>query len=197
MLALLVLAGSVLIPQISFANHNNHHDNDDEAEVVVYLRVLGNGPSVRAPWDFDVEVTGADADPDEFEGNANGTRVEVDADSFFEVEVQREKGYHATYSGTCSGRIDEDDEEKCFITMTQMLSGGALPGPYYQHTPGYVYNPPQPPVTLVTNYVPTALPNTGFDPRFGSAIIAFAIVFLLGGGIVVYPYARKVITSIR
>ena len=53
------------------------------------------------------------------------------------------------------------------------------------------------PVNVTSAYIPNKLPNTGFDPNMGSAMLAFAAVLLIGSGFVVYPYARKVVASIR
>ena len=48
------------------------------------------------------------------------------------------------------------------------------------------------PLSLVSNYIPALLPNTGFEP-LSSAALAFAVVLLLGAGIFVYPYVKKAI----
>jgi hypothetical protein len=45
-----------------------------------------------------------------------------------------------------------------------------------------------------TNYVSALLPNTGFEPQNGAAF-AFALVMLVGAGIVVAPYVRKAFTA--
>ncbi len=44
------------------------------------------------------------------------------------------------------------------------------------------------------NDVSPTLPNTGFAPQTGA--IVFAIVLLLGGAFMVYPYARRTLNAI-
>ncbi len=66
----------------------------------------------------------------------------------------------------------------------QPLSEPAVGGPSY-------------PVNVVSTFVPSRLPNTGFDPSQASAVLAFMAVFAIGGALILYPYARKVVASIR
>lgn len=47
--------------------------------------------------------------------------------------------------------------------------------------------------SLVSNFIPATLPNTGFGPQ-ESAMLAFALVLLIGAGIYVAPYVRKAIS---
>ncbi len=56
-------------------------------------------------------------------------------------------------------------------------------------TPGYTY--PTKPTYPTTSYVAPRWPNTGVEP-LGAAQVALAVMLLMGAGIVLYPYARKV-----
>ena len=46
--------------------------------------------------------------------------------------------------------------------------------------------------SIVSSLIPAGLPNTGFGPQ-DSAVLAFALVLLIGAGIYVAPYVRKAI----
>lgn len=48
------------------------------------------------------------------------------------------------------------------------------------------------PISLVSNYTPALLPNTGYGPLSGVSL-AFVIVVLFGAGILFYPYVKKAI----
>jgi len=201
-LGLLALAFSILVlPQFAFAYHDNRdHYNDDNqsARLFVYVRTVSGSGLAVDPWRFQVSVSGdADPHPYRFEGSPNGTVVDLDADEEFEVSVGERFGYDARYSGMCDGELNENEVASCYITLTDER-GGIYP---YYSEPQY-YNPvsvvyPAQPVSLITNYIPSQLPNTGFDPSLAPAMLAFALVLLLGSGIAVYPYARKVTASIR
>lgn len=46
--------------------------------------------------------------------------------------------------------------------------------------------------TITSSYIPSFLPNTGFGPQ-DSAVLAFALVLLMGAGIYVAPYVKRAI----
>lgn len=190
---------AILVPQFAFANHN---DDDDTARLFVYVRTASGSGLAVDPWRFQVSISGdADAHPYKFEGSPNGTVVDIDANEEFEVTVDERFGYDARYSGYCDGELDENEVASCYITLADER-GGSYPydNQYLPQYPYSYYTAPvyaQQPVSLVTNYIPSQLPNTGFDPSLFYQIIAFAIVLLFGSGVAVYPYARKAFASIR
>lgn len=198
-----VFAAVILIlPQFAFARDYSSRD-DQTARLSIYLRVEGGYVAAPDPWRFQVYVGGADARPYQFEGSANGTLVTLDANVDFDVTVSERYGYRASFSGMCSGELRRFETASCYIVMTPEYRDG-YPYPYppqYPPHPYPQYPVPQPhypqPVSVITNYIPSNLPNTGFDPSMGPATIAFAVVFVLGTGIVLYPYARKIIASVR
>lgn len=72
---------------------------------------------------------------------------------------------------------------------TNMPNGLTYPAPnMYQNYPYQTYPAQNYPYQTQTYY--PRLPNTGFAPSNG-AEMAFAVVFVMGAAIVVYPYARK------
>ncbi len=62
-----------------------------------------------------------------------------------------------------------------------VVANGAGPITYQGATP-----------SLVSNYIPVGLPNTGFGPQDG-AVFALALVFLIGAGIYAAPYVKQAI----
>ncbi len=50
--------------------------------------------------------------------------------------------------------------------------------------------------TITSNYIPAFLPNTGFGPQ-DSAVLAFALVLLIGAGIYTAPYVKRAISITR
>jgi hypothetical protein len=188
---------TLLLPQLVFASHNN---DDDTARLFVYVRTVSSSGLAVDPWRFQVSVSGdADAHPYRFEGSSNGTVVDIDANEEFEVTADERFGYDARYSGMCDGELDENEVASCYITLADER-GGSYPYSYAVQ-PNYPVVMPQPyaaqPVSVVQTYIPSQLPNTGFDPSLFYQMIAFAAVLLLGSGVAVYPYARKVVASIR
>lgn len=190
----------LVLPQFAFARDYSPRD-DQTARLSVYLRVEGGYGATPDPWRFQVYVGGADARPYQFEGSANGTLVTLDANVDFDVTVSERYGYRASLSGMCSGELRRFETASCYITMVPEYGGSYPYPPQYPPHPYPQYPMPQPhypqPVSVITNYMPSNLPNTGFDPSMGPAMIAFAVVFVLGTGIVLYPYARKIIASVR
>ncbi len=192
----------LVLPQFAFARTNdyNSHNEDQAARLNVYVRTISSyGPAID-PWRFQVQVQGADARPYQFEGSANGTTVVLDANTEFEVGVSERYGYHASLSGMCEGEIRRYETANCYITLTQGYRDGyPYPPTYPQYPAPQPYYPAQypQPVSLITNYIPSQMPNTGFDPSQGPAMIAFALVLLAGAGIAVYPYVRKVTAALR
>lgn len=88
----------------------------------------------------------------------------------------------------------------CTVTVTNTYVPQPTPAQYptyptYPTYPGYTYPTYQSgyPYTYptVTSTAYPRLPNAGFAP-LESAQLAFAVVLLLGAGIAVFPYARKV-----
>jgi hypothetical protein len=195
---LILLLPLLALPQLALASHD---DDDDTARLFVYVRTVNTSGPAMDPWRFQVSVTGdADAHPYRFEGSANGTIVDIDADEEYEVTVSERYDYDARYSGKCEGELNENETASCFITLA--AEGGAYyPGAFVPNYPQPVYPGPvvQPsaPVSLIQNYIPSALPNTGFDPSLGSAIVAFTLVFMLGAGVAAYPYVRKIAVALR
>lgn len=47
--------------------------------------------------------------------------------------------------------------------------------------------------SITSNYIPASLPNTGFGPQ-DSAVLAFALVLLIGAGIYTAPYVKRAIS---
>lgn len=197
LLAASLVFSAVLVPQFALAAHND----DDTGRLFVYVRTVNTSGPAMDPWRFQVSVSGdADAHPYRFEGSANGTVVEVDADEEYEVSVTERYDYHSELSSECEGELEDGETASCFITL--VAEGGAYhPGEFVPYYPQPYYGgsalQPAAPVSLVQNYIPSGLPNTGFDPSRASAMIVFALVLLLGTGVAVYPYVRKVATSIR
>jgi hypothetical protein len=102
------------------------------------------------------------------------------------VRVSNTRGYDVQYSSGCDGDIDDNDTERCTIT----ISGDRY---FNYYTPGYQY-PLYTPPTLQKGYIP-ALPATGFAP-LSAAAIAFGVVLLLATSIFLYPHVRKSFTAI-
>lgn len=46
--------------------------------------------------------------------------------------------------------------------------------------------------SVISNYIPVGLPNTGFGPQDG-AVLALALVLVIGAGIYVAPYVKQVV----
>lgn len=195
-----LMVSAVALPQLALASHT-HDNNNDTARLFVYVRTVNQtGPAVD-PWRFQVYVEGdADAHPYQFEGSPNGTIVDVDADERYEVSVSERYGYDAQYSGACRGELNDNETAQCFVTL--VAEGGAYYGGQYApqyvqpFVPGQVAVPAQP-VSVIQNYIPSAMPNTGFDPMQGTAALAFALVLLMAGTVAVYPYVRKIVATVR
>jgi len=93
--------------------------------------------------------------------------------------------------GTERVRVTSDGEsDTCRVNVVER-SRYYPPYPVYPTYPTYT-----PPVTVAATYVPKGLPNTGFPP-VSSAALAFATVLLLGVGLALTPYAKKIIAAIR
>ena len=157
----------------------------------VYVQVVNQYGQSRSPHDFQITVSGSNPTPSSFSGSSNGTVVTLGANQYYSVSSSGYSGYITTYSGACSGTLYTSQQATCIVTQNAQ-SNYPYPQPY-----PYPYPPQQPPVIIMSTYVPRALPNTGFDPNMGSAMLAFATVLLIGSGFVVYPYVRKAFTSIR
>ncbi|MDP4020985.1 MAG: hypothetical protein Q8P58_03025 [Candidatus Adlerbacteria bacterium] len=94
-------------------------------------------------------------------------------------------------TGTERVTVESDNErDTCRVTVVRR-SYYAPTYPAYPTYPTYT-----PPVNVVTTYVPKGLPNTGFPP-VSSAALAFAAVLLLGVGLALTPYAKKITAAIR
>lgn len=159
----------------------------NRATLNVYVQVVNQYSQNRSPHDFQITVSGSNPSPSSFLGSSNGTVVSLGANHYYSVSSSGYSGYITTYSGACSGTLYPGEQATCIVTQNAQSN---YPYPY-------PYPSEQPPITIISTYVPRTLPNTGFDPAQASAILAFASVLLIGGSIVAYPYARKVIASIR
>jgi len=102
--------------------------------------------------------------------------------------------YRFEDEGTETVTVKSDGEsDTCRVRVVDERDYDYYP-PHYPTYPTYpTYTPP---VNVVTTYVPKGLPNTGFPP-VSSASLAFAAVLLLGAGVVLTPYAKKIVASIR
>lgn len=157
------------------------------ATVNVYVQTVNNIGQYRSPSDFSITVSGHDVYPASFNGSSNGTVVTVGANNYYSVTSSGHSGFTSLYSGQCSGTLYPNQTATCIVTQNGQGNYPYPPQPY----------PQQPPVIITSTYMPSKLPNTGFDPAEASAILAFASVLLVGGGLVAFPYARKVVASIR
>lgn len=143
----------------------------------------------RDPHDFTIYVGGEDVSRS-FRGDDDGTKVSFEGR--YTVVVTNQDGYVPRYSSGCYGDLDDNDTETCRITLEGSRYG------YYPQQPYYpTYSQPinyTQPVTYMQSYVP-AFPNTGFAP-VSAAAVAFAVVLLLGAGVVALPYVRKALTAV-
>lgn len=121
---------------------------------------------------------------------AYGGDGEYDWDADGHSYNNRDRNFSHVFDDTGSFRVDvESDNERDTCRVTVVRRG------YYPTTyPAYpTYTAP---VNVVTTYIPKGLPNTGFPP-VSSAAVAFAAVLLLGVGLAVTPYAKKIAASVR
>ena len=93
--------------------------------------------------------------------------------------------------GTERVEVESDGETATCRVKVVERSDYYPPYPMYPTYPTYTQ-----PVSVVTNYVPQGLPNTGFPP-VSSAALAFAAVLLFGVGLALTPYAKKFTATVR
>jgi hypothetical protein len=136
--------------------------------------------------DFTVEVDGEDASPDSFRGDEDGRKVRLD-EGDYDVEIRNDRGLRVSYSSGCEGDIDDNDTERCRIT----INDNNYYQPYQPYQPYPIYTPP---VTIQKGYIP-ALPSTGFPPLSSLSVI-LAVLLLGGAGYLLYPYARAAFTAV-
>jgi hypothetical protein len=154
-------------------DYNRYYDRDDDVVCVPEQQTVHEGE--RAYF----VAYGGDG---EYDWRADG-RTYRDAGTRFSHVFDDE--------GTETVRVESDDEsDTCRVRVLDRRD-------YYPY-PSYPTYPTSytAPVTVAATYVPQALPNTGFPP-VSSAALAFAVVLLLGAGIVLTPYAKKAITAVR
>lgn len=176
LLALCLVAGAAA----PAAAHASSHDGT----LKVYVDVENNyNYADRDPRDFDIYVGGEDVSR-HFRGDDHATTLHFEGR--YTVIVTNGDGYTPRYSSGCHGDLDDNDTETCRITLEGSRYGYYPNQPYY---PTYAS-----PVTYVQTYVPR-FPNTGFAP-VSAAAVAFAVVLLIGAGVIALPYVRKTLTSV-
>lgn len=181
---LLKLFGFSSVLVLALALSNTASAQGTTATLNVYVQVVNQYNQTRAPHEFTVSVAGTSITPPSFTGSSNGTVVTMPAGAYYSVSSSGFAGYSATYSGSCSGALSAGVTAVCIVTQS-----------------GQYYNSPQPttnpPVTYSATYIPNKLPNTGFDPSQAGAILAVMATLMIAGATLFYPYARKVVASIR
>ena len=154
----------------------------------------------KSPSDFTIYVSGAHPSQQYFQGSQSGTSISLVGS--YSVSVYNQIGYVPSYSSECSGSVGVGETRTCYVTLAgdpayyprypyHQYSAYYPTYPQYQSAPQY-----QPvPAIYVSTIVPTALPNTGFEP-LSATTAALATVLLVTIIMLFFPYARKTLTTI-
>lgn len=107
--------------------------------VTVYVQVsTAAGLQQRFPSDFSVGVVGQNPWPSSFPGSSAGTRVALGPGYYNFSVANNPYGYSVSYSGHCSGSMNNGDSLSCTITLTSPSSYQ-----YYPYLGGQLFCSPK------------------------------------------------------
>ena len=177
---LAIVLGAVLLPTITFAQsyypydyyqYSNNRDRD--VECIPEQQTIGEGQTAY------FIAYGGDGD---YDWTADG-RTYRDRGTRFAHEFD-DKG---------TERVTVRSDGETATCRVRIVDRSDYYSPYSIYPASPIYTQP---VNITTTYVPQAMPNTGFPP-VSSAAFAFAVVLLLGAGLVLTPYAKKLTATWR